>query len=206
MRRLALRRRSRWFGLATHAFSARRNRRVQVDMRGGGKWRVHVDSGGAKFGSDVGLDMTTWSRDDPRGARSLAWLAQPFLTAPLPEGMGFPLHRAQPMLPYSNTGLTASPWADTASPAAKMLRAALTSRSCCVPHCGHVQVRTDSGIESLRSRHPPSSFLIPIKKKRSLCWIGPGSPARGPWFSPVDRWFFNGFLLLFRNCLMVICC
>lgn len=69
------------------------------------------------------------------------------LTALLPEGRGFPLHRARPMVLYSNTGLMASPWADTASPAAKILRAALTSRSCCVPHCGHVQARTDSGIE-----------------------------------------------------------
>ena len=50
------------------------------------------------------------------------------------------------MLPYSKTGLAAPPWADTASPAASTLRAALMSRSCCVPHSGHVQVRTDSTI------------------------------------------------------------
>ncbi len=36
------------------------------------------------------------------------------------------------MPPYSNTGLTASPWADTLSPTAKTLRAALMSRSCVV--------------------------------------------------------------------------
>lgn len=51
------------------------------------------------------------------------------------------------MLPYSKTGLTASPWADTASPAANTLRAALMSRSCFVSHSGQVQARTDSGIE-----------------------------------------------------------
>ena len=36
------------------------------------------------------------------------------------------------MPPHSNTGLTASPWADTLSPAAKTLRTALMSRSCVV--------------------------------------------------------------------------
>lgn len=44
------------------------------------------------------------------------------------------------------TGLTDSPWADTASPAAKTLRAAFTSRSWIAPHSGQVHSRTFSGI------------------------------------------------------------
>src|SRR5574343_621126 len=44
------------------------------------------------------------------------------------------------------TGLTLSPLADTASPAANILRAALMSRSWRVPHCGHVHSRTAKGM------------------------------------------------------------
>src|SRR5699024_9175946 len=65
---------------------------------------------------------------------------------PRPEGRGFPLHRSQPMRTYMHTGLTASPWADTASPAAKTLRAAFISRSWIDPHSGHTHSRTLSGI------------------------------------------------------------
>ena len=43
-------------------------------------------------------------------------------------------------------GLTLSPWADTASPAAKTLRAALMSRSWIAPHSGHVHARTFNDI------------------------------------------------------------
>ena len=43
---------------------------------------------------------------------------------------------------YSNTGLTSSPQTDTASPAAKMLRAAFMSRSWITPHSGQVHSRT----------------------------------------------------------------
>src|SRR5690554_1427127 len=50
------------------------------------------------------------------------------------------------MRTYMHTGLTASPWADTASPAAKTLRAAFMSRSCTDPHSGHTHSRTLSGI------------------------------------------------------------
>src|SRR5688572_5538914 len=42
-------------------------------------------------------------------------------------------------------GLMHSPQADTASPAANTLRAALTSRSWIVPHSGHAHSRTLSG-------------------------------------------------------------
>ncbi len=45
-----------------------------------------------------------------------------------------------------HTGLTASRWADTASPAARTLRAALMSRSWIDPHSGHTHSRTLSGI------------------------------------------------------------
>jgi len=50
------------------------------------------------------------------------------------------------MSPYSNTGLTFSPQTDTASPAAKMLRAALMSRSWTTPHSGQAHSRIFSGI------------------------------------------------------------
>lgn len=43
-------------------------------------------------------------------------------------------------------GLTLSPWADTASPAAKTLRAAFMSRSWIEPHSGHVHWRMCKGI------------------------------------------------------------
>src|ERR1700756_3469069 len=43
-------------------------------------------------------------------------------------------------------GFTLSPWADTASPAARTLRAAFTSRSWIDPHSGHVHERTPRGI------------------------------------------------------------
>lgn len=43
-------------------------------------------------------------------------------------------------------GLTASPWADTASPVARMLRAALTPRSWSLPQSAQVYPRTSSGV------------------------------------------------------------
>ena len=67
------------------------------------------------------------------------------LTTPRPEGRGFPFHRTQPM-PQRDTGLTASPRTDAASPAANTLRAAFTSRSWIDPHSGHVHCRTFNGI------------------------------------------------------------
>src|SRR5690606_28257265 len=70
----------------------------------------------------------------------------PGLTAHLPEGRRFPLHGTLPMHIDMHTGLTASPWADTASPAARTLRAALMSRSCATPHSGQPHSRTVNGL------------------------------------------------------------
>lgn len=53
------------------------------------------------------------------------------------------------------TGLTDSPWADTASPAAKTLRAAFTSRSWMLPHSGQVHCRTLNGMVA----HEPHNLL-----------------------------------------------
>ena len=53
------------------------------------------------------------------------------------------------MLIYINTGLTFSPQTDTASPAAKMLRAAFMSRSWTTPHSGHVHPRTFNGSDPI---------------------------------------------------------
>src|SRR5690554_1123529 len=64
------------------------------------------------------------------------------------EARGFPIHRESD----TKTGsmpLTFSPRANTASPAALMLIAALMSRSCSAAHSGHVQVRTCSGISGI---------------------------------------------------------
>jgi hypothetical protein len=70
------------------------------------------------------------------------------LTAPRPEGRGFPIQRTQPGPIHMQTGFTDSPRADTASPAAKTLRAALMSRSWTAPHSGHTHARTLNGIDS----------------------------------------------------------
>src|SRR5947209_12986124 len=53
-----------------------------------------------------------------------------------------------PGLVFTAPGLTASPQAATASPAAKMFLAALISRSCWTPHAGQVQKRISSVRES----------------------------------------------------------
>jgi len=50
---------------------------------------------------------------------------------------------------YSNTGLTSSPQTDTASPTAKILRAAFMSRSWTTPHSGQVHSRTFNGREPM---------------------------------------------------------
>nr|WP_256205423.1 hypothetical protein [Nitrosomonas cryotolerans] len=58
------------------------------------------------------------------------------------------------------TGLTDSPRADTASPAAKTLRAALMSRSWIDPHSGQVHSRTFKGILFTVCLHPGQHLLL----------------------------------------------
>ncbi len=57
----------------------------------------------------------------------------------------FPLHRRQPYSSQRDMGLTLSPWANAASPAAKTLRAALMSRSWLLPQSGQVHARVFNG-------------------------------------------------------------
>ena len=69
-----------------------------------------------------------------------------FLTTPRPKERGFFLHHA-----FTNSRktpccpVTYTPEARTSSPLALILRAALISRSCCVPHEGQTQLLTESG-------------------------------------------------------------
>ncbi len=63
-----------------------------------------------------------------------------------PRGLGFPVSLTIASLRYARGGLTPSPQALTASPAARMTFAALTSRSWTAPHPAHVHSRTPSGI------------------------------------------------------------
>lgn len=70
------------------------------------------------------------------------------MTTPLPKGRGFLIHRPQDDNTEMLSPLTQSPKANTASPAAFILHAALTSRSCSVSHSGQVHDRTPSGIDS----------------------------------------------------------
>ena len=64
------------------------------------------------------------------------------------------------------TGLTVSPWADTASPAARTLRAALMSRSWIVPHSGHIHSRTFKGIAL--TVYPQSAHRLLLGYQRSI--------------------------------------
>ena len=62
--------------------------------------------------------------------------------------------------------LTFSPKANTASPAAKTLRAALRSRSWVVPHSGHIHDRISSG--SLSLTNPQQEQRLLEGKNRSI--------------------------------------
>jgi len=55
--------------------------------------------------------------------------------------------------------LTFSPRANTASPAALMLTAALMSRSCSAAHSGHVQARICKGISGITCPQPEQHLL-----------------------------------------------
>lgn len=67
---------------------------------------------------------------------------------------------------YSSTGLTVSPQTDTASPAARTLRAALISRSWVAPHCGQTYLRTLNGI--LNTVCPQSEHRLDVGYHLSL--------------------------------------
>ncbi len=78
------------------------------------------------------------------------------LTLPTAEAGGFLLQRAAPTRAGRTDalgGLTVSPEADTASPAAKMFCAAFTSRSWTAPQAGHVQCLMSSVKESSTCPH-----------------------------------------------------
>ena len=64
------------------------------------------------------------------------------------RGEGFLLRRVVPDWAFARPGLTDSPQAVTASPAARMFFAALMSRSWTVLHSGQVQERTSKVKES----------------------------------------------------------
>ena len=77
--------------------------------------------------------------------------------------------------------LTFSPKANTASPAAKMLRAAFTSRSWVVPHSGHSHDRTSSGMFSFTNpqqeqrlvdgkNFPISTYVLPYQPALYASW------------------------------------
>src|SRR6185312_5607441 len=65
-----------------------------------------------------------------------------------------------PAREVSRLGLTLPPQAVTASPAALMLTAALTSRSCRTPQDSHAHSRTASGIFAARCPHAEHVFEL----------------------------------------------
>ena len=70
------------------------------------------------------------------------------------------------MSAFAETGFTVSPQANTASPAALMLRAALISRSCVVLHSGHVHWRVAKS--SLSSVYPQQEHRLLDGYQRSI--------------------------------------
>ena len=70
------------------------------------------------------------------------------MTAPLPKGRGFLIHRRLEDNIEMLSPLTPSPKANTASPAALTLIAALVSRSWDVLHSGHSHSRISRGMDS----------------------------------------------------------
>lgn len=88
------------------------------------------------------------------------------MTLPNHKWLNFPIHRTQPDRTYMQTGLTDSPRADTASPAAKTLRAALMSRSWMLPHSGQTHSRTFNDI--LATVWPQSEQRLLLGYQRSI--------------------------------------
>ena len=77
---------------------------------------------------------------------------------------------------FAETGFTISPQANTASPAALMLRAAFTSRSCALWHSGHTQQRVAKS--SLSSVYPQQEHRLLEGYQRSMATtVRPYQPA-----------------------------
>lgn len=74
------------------------------------------------------------------------------------------------MAAFATTGFTVSPQAKTASPAALMLRAAFTSRSCALWHSGHTQERVAKS--SLSSVYPQQEHRLLEGYQRSMAGAG----------------------------------
>lgn len=81
------------------------------------------------------------------------------LTAPLAEGREFPIHR-EPDTGAWPMPLTFSPRANTASPAALMLVAALMSRSWYMPHSGQSHCLIDNGSDDKVYPQPEHRFEL----------------------------------------------
>ncbi|SEA98583.1 hypothetical protein SAMN05660964_03049 [Thiothrix caldifontis] len=103
--------------------------------------------------------------------------------------MGFLIHQELDDNTEMLSPLTFSPKANTASPAAKMLCAAFTSRSWVAPHSGHSHSRTSSGIVSLTNpqqeqrlldgkNRPISTYVLPAQADLySSCRVNSPQPA-----------------------------
>jgi hypothetical protein len=77
---------------------------------------------------------------------------------------------------FAETGFMDSPQANTASPAALMLRAAFTSRSCAVWHSGHVQERVAKS--NLSNVYPQQEHRLLDGNQRSIATtVRPYQPA-----------------------------
>ena len=107
------------------------------------------------------------------------------------------------MAAFATTGFTVSPQANTASPAALMLRAAFTSRSCVALHSGHVHCRTANS--SLSSVYPQQEQRLLDGNQRSIATtVLPYQPAlysscrtSSPQFASLIALARVGFLTMF---------
>lgn len=87
------------------------------------------------------------------------------LTTPLPEGSGFLIYRER-LMPFGDTRLTFSPKANTKSPAALRLAAALMSRSKSFEQEGQVHSRSFKVSASLM--YPQQAQRLELGKKVSI--------------------------------------
>src|SRR2546422_11020815 len=82
---------------------------------------------------------------------------------------GFPVSTSVACRAFAPTGLTRSPQAEATSPAAKMLCAALISRSCHVPQQGHTHSRTSN--VSVSRTCPQSEHVFEEGYQRAILMI-----------------------------------